>query len=131
MSKTTKRKTIVTLICCLLIMVIFSGCNGLNPFYNSGIRIKLVERQAEILIKEEEHLMGSIAKIYYIEGNENVLLGQILSGENGFSAFESGLYSVEVEDNKLTIEWCNASRKIKDHSMWSKKTFDLPINTGG
>ena len=129
MSKTTKRKTIVTLICCLLIMVIFSGCNGLNPFYNSGIRIKLAEHQAEILIKEEDHLMGSIAKIYYVEGNEYVLLGQILSGENGFSAFESGLYSAEVEDNKLTIEWCDSSRKIYDHSMWPKTTFDLPLNS--
>ena len=71
MNKTFKRKIIITAICCLMIMVIFSGCNGLNPF-NSGIRIKLIECQAEILIKEREHLMGNIAEIYYIDGKEKI-----------------------------------------------------------
>ncbi len=126
MSKATKRKSVAAIICCLLIMLIFSGCNGLNPIYNSGIRIKLVERQAEILIKEQDHLMGSIAKIYYIDGNDYVLLGQILSGENGFSGLESGLYSTEVKDDQFTIEWCDSSRKINDQSLWKKTTFDLP-----
>lgn len=72
--------------------------------------------------------MGTFAKIYYIEGNDYVLLGLIVSGENGFSAFESGLYSAKVEDDKLTIEWCDSNRKINDRSMWSKTTFDLPAS---
>ena len=74
--------------------------------------------------------MGSIAEIYYINGKEKILLGQVLAGDNGFCPFERGLYSVEVDDNKLTIEWCDKNRNTSDPSKWVNKTFDLPINTG-
>lgn len=125
MSKTIKRNIIITAIACLM-LYIFSGCNVLSPLYSGDIRVKLKGRNAEIVIKERENLMASFAEIYYIDDKQEVLLGRVVSGEDGFSGLESGLYSVDNDESTVTIELCNSSDKISDPSKWEKTTYELP-----
>lgn len=115
----------LVVVICLLISFVFSGCfNGRD--YRDDICIKLENSSAEIIIREWSFLLGSGAEIYYKHDDEEILLGQIQGGNNGYCPFEDGLYSVEVDNNQLTIEWCKfPSDKEKP---WDQEVFELPSN---
>ncbi len=124
MNDSTKRKTLFIVIC-LLISFVFNGC-FYEREYRDDICVKLENSQAEIIIREWSFLSGSGAEIYYKYDDEEILLGKIQGGDDGYCPFEDGLYSVEVDDNKLAIEWCRfPSDKEKP---WEQQVFELPSN---
>lgn len=125
MSKIGKKKALIAVVCCLIISFIFGGC-GLDREYYDDIHIRLETYGAEIIIREWSFLMGSGAEIYYKDGDEEILLGQTPGGDDGFCPFKEGLYSIEVNDNKLTIEWCRFP--ANKEKPWEKETFELPAN---
>lgn len=125
MSNITKTRALVIVIICLILSFALCGCDS-GREYRDDICIQLKDDQGEIVIKEWSFLLGSGAEVYYKNGSEEVLLGQLTGGDDGFCPFEEGLYSVEVDSNNLTIEWCIYPAK-KDEP-WDKKTFEIPLN---
>ena len=86
----TKRNALITVVGCLIMLFIFSGCSfGLERGYNDDIHVELESRQAEIIIREWHFLLGSGAEIYYKTDDEEILLGQLAGGDDGFCPFKS------------------------------------------
>ena len=123
MSNIIKRNAPIAVVSCLLLLMIFSGC-GSEREYHDDINIQLESNQAEIIIREWQFLLGSGAEIYYNDGDEEILLGQLAGGDDGFCPFKEGLYSVSVDDKEVTIEWCIYPNEKE--KPWEKKTFELP-----
>lgn len=125
MNNITKRNALIAVVGCLIVLFIFGGCDSERE-YNDDIYIQLEPHQAEIIIKEWSYLLGSGAEVYYKNGDKEILLGNLLGGDDGFCPFKEGLYSVIVDDNKVAIEWC---RFPNDKEIpWEKRSFDLPDN---
>lgn len=124
MSCITKRNILIAL-SCLLLLVNLSGCDSQRE-YHEDIHIPLESGQAEIIIKEWSFLLGSGAEVYYKDDDKEILLGNLLGGDDGFCPFKEGLYAVAVDDNKLTIEWCRFPSSERE--SWEKETFELPSN---
>ena len=123
MNHLTKRNALIVAISCLLILLTLSGC-GFEREYNDDIIIQLEDRDGEIVIKEWSFLMGSGAEVYYRNGKNDMKLGSLLGGDDGFCPFKEGLYTVTVSGNEVTIEW---DRLPADSTIpWEKKTFELP-----
>lgn len=123
MNNITKRRTLIVAICCLIMLFTFSGCNSKRE-YNDDIHIQLTEHSGEIVIREWSYLLGSGAEVYYKDEGKEVLLENLLGGDDGFCPFKEGLYAVSVEDNKLTVEWCRLPNSDRD--SWEKKILDIP-----
>lgn len=123
MCNLTKRNVSIVLVSCLIISFIFVGCAPKRE-YHEAIHIPLETHQAEIIIKEWSYLLGSGAEVYYKDGNKEILLGNLLGGDDGFCPFKEGLYSVAVDDNELTIQWCKFPNSEREN--WEEKTFALP-----
>lgn len=114
--------------------IIAVGCftafsfSAINDFYSRAykedISIQLETQQAEIVIREWTYLLGSGAEIYYKKEGKEVMMGQLSGGDNGFCPFEAGQYSINVDGNKLIIEWSRFPQSSYDN----KKIFDLPAN---
>ena len=68
--------------------------------------------------------MGSGAEVYYRDDDKETLLGNLLGGDDGFCPFKEGLYSVEVDDNGLIIEWCRFPNSKM--GSWEKTFFKIP-----
>lgn len=122
MNNITRRSVLIAAVCCLIIAVTLSGC-FFEREYLDDIHIPLETQEGEIIIREWQFLLGSGAEIYYKVYGKEVLLGQLPGGDDGFCPFKEGLYSVAVEDNKLTIEWDgypSISRPV------DKETFEIP-----
>lgn len=133
MSNNTKRKALIAVLCCFIIVVlgflimafILDNCMLEREYYDD-IHIQLETHQAEIIIKEWSFLFGSGAEVYYKNDDKEILLGKFLGGDDGFCPFKKGLYSVEVDDNKLIIKW---GRYLNDNETnWNKEIFDLPVD---
>ena len=125
MSNIAKRNVLITVVGCLMISFIFSGC-GSQRDYNDDIYVELESRQAEIIIREWQFLLGSGAEIYYKSDDEEILLGQLAGGDDGFCPFKEGLYSVDVGENEVTIKWCKFPHN--EEKPWQEKTFEFPSN---
>lgn len=123
MCNCTNRKVSIILVSCLILSLIFAGCASQRE-YHEDIHIPLETRQAEIIIKEWSYLLGSGAEVYYKDDNKEILLGNLLGGDDGFCPFKKGLYSVAVDGNELTIQWCRFPNGEKE--TWEEKTFELP-----
>lgn len=123
MSNITKKTALIVALSCLIILFTFSGCDSRRE-YNDDIHLQLEEHQAEIVIREWSYLLGSGAEVYYRDKDKDVLLGNLLGGDDGFCPFKEGLYAVTFDDNKLTIEWCRFPNSERD--SWETKTFELP-----
>ena len=125
MKNIVTRKVLLAFVSCLIISFIFGACNfGSGREYHDDIHIPLETHQAEIIIREWSFLLGSGAEIYYKTADEEILLGQTSGGDDGYCPFQDGKYSVAVEDNKLTIEWCKIPSNIS--IPWEKNVFELP-----
>ncbi len=109
----------------MIALFIFGGCAPKREYFDD-IHIPVEEYGAEIIIKEWSYLLGSGAEIYFKDGSDEILLGNLLGGDDGFCPFKEGLYSVEVDNGELTIEWCRFPNGNRD--SWEKKTFELPDN---
>ena len=125
MSNITKKTALIISLSCLIILFTISGCDSQRE-YNDDILIPLKEHQAEIVIREWSFLLGSGAEVYYRDENKDILLGNLLGGDDGFCPFQEGLYEVMFDDNQLTIEWCRFPNNERD--SWETKTFELPTN---
>lgn len=125
MSNITKKTVLIVALSCLIILFTFSGCD-LKREYNDDIRIQLAEYNAEIVIREWSYLLGGGTEVYYKDEDKYILLGNLLGGDDGFCPFKEGLYSVSVDDNKLTIEWCRFPNSERD--SWEKKIFEIPTD---
>lgn len=123
MNNVTKINVLIVVVGCLMILFNFAGCAPEREYYDD-IYIPLETHQAEIIIKEWSFLMGSGAEVYYKNDSTEILLGKLLGGDDGFRPFKEGLYTVAVDSNQLTIEWCRFP--TSDRESWEKKTFDLP-----
>ncbi len=125
MSNIAKRNALIIVVSCLITMLIFCSC-GLERDYYDDIHIQLESQQGEIIIREWRFLLGSGAEIYHKTDDDEILLGQISGGDDGYCPFKEGLYSVSVDDNEVTIEWCiYPSNKEKP---WEKEVFEIPSN---
>ncbi len=111
------------ILCLLMVLFVFGGCSSARE-YHDDIHVQLENRQAEAIIREWSYLLGSGAEVYYRDADEETLLGKLLGGDDGFCPFKEGLYSVSVEDNQLTIEWCRLP--ADKEKAWDKKAFVLP-----
>ncbi len=123
------RRTMATIaaVCCLMIVFTFSGCSmGLERDYYEDIHIQVETHPGEIIIREWRFLLGSGAEVYYKLGDIQILLGQLLGGNNGYCPFQNGQYSVTVEANEITIEWCRYPNSAAN--PWDNKVFELPFN---
>lgn len=133
MNNIAKRKTLITVVICLSILLIVVSCliilyifdNSFERQYHEDIHIQLETRQAEIIIKEWSFLLGSGAEVYYKDDDKEILLGRLSGADDGFCPFKEGLYTVEVDDSKLTIEWC---KDPSNQANWGKEIFELPSN---
>jgi hypothetical protein len=125
MSSITKRNALMVVVSCLAMLFFFVGCDSNREYYDD-IHIQLETDEAEIVIKEWRFLLGSGAEVYYKSGEKEVLLGELLGGDDGFCPFKEGLYSVTVEDSKLIVEWCRFP--TNQERPWEKKIFDFPSN---
>lgn len=106
-------------------MLVFSGCDNGREYYED-IHIPLETRQAEIIIREWSFLLGSGEEVYYKDGKKTILLGRLSGADDGFCPFKEGLYSVTVDESKLTIKWCAAPSNST--IPWEKAVFELPSN---
>lgn len=125
MSNITKRNALIAVVSCLIIFIIFGGCASEREYYDD-IHVQLETHQAEIIIKEWSYLLGSGAEVYYKQDDKEILLGNLLGGDDGFCPFKEGLYCVDVDGNNLTIEWCRFPNNKEN--AWEKKVFELPLN---
>lgn len=123
MSNIFRRNVLISVVCCLLLSFVFCGCGSGRDYYED-INIQLEERDAELIIREWTFLLGSGAEIYYKTDDDEVLLGQLSGGDDGFCPFKEGLYSVSVDEGELTIEWSKFPNGEK--ISWEKETFTLP-----
>lgn len=123
MRNLTKRKVFTVVLLCLILSIIFAGCAPERE-YHEDIHIPLETRQAEIIIKEWSYLLGSGAEVYYRDDDKEILLGNLLGGDDGFCPFKEGLYAVAVDDNELTIQWCRFPNSERE--TWEEKIFELP-----
>lgn len=131
MSKKTVRTALTVVVSCLIMLFLFSGCDSKKDAfwdrtYLDDIRIPLETRDAEIIIREWHWLMGSGEEVYYKCDGEEILLGTLTGGDNGFCPFNEGLYAVTVDGNELIIEWPVRSNTERD--SWYKEVFELPSN---
>ena len=125
MNRILKRNALIAVMSCLLILFIFGGCTSERE-YNDDIRIQLETQPAEIIIREWSYLLGSGAEVYYKDDDKEILLGDLLGGDDGFCPFKEGLYSVTVADGNVTIEWCRFPNNKE--LPWDKSSFELPSN---
>lgn len=123
MRNLTKRNVSIVVVGCLIILFIFAGCAPERE-YHEDIHISLETRRAEIIIKEWSYLLGSGAEVYYKDDDKEILLGNLLGGDDGFCPFKEGLYSVAVDGNELTIQWCRFPNSERE--SWEEKIFELP-----
>lgn len=123
MSNILKRYVLIFVVCCLALPFVFCGC-GSGRDYCEDINVRLEERDAELIIREWTFLLGSGAEIYYKTDDDEILLGQLAGGDDGFCPFKEGLYSVSVDEGELTIEWSKFPNGEK--ISWEKETFTLP-----
>lgn len=123
MSNITLKIALIASLSCLIILFAFGGCASKRE-YNDDIHIQLEECQAEIVIREWSYLLGSGAEVYYRDEDKDILLGNLLGGDDGFCPFKEGLYAVVFDDNKLTIEWCRFPNNERE--SWETKIFELP-----
>lgn len=105
-----------------------AGISAINDFwsreYKEDISFYLETQQAEIVIREWTFLTGSGAEVYYRKDGKEVMMGQLSGGDDGFCPFEAGLYSINVDGDKLIIEWSYFPRGNYD----KKEIFNLPAN---
>ncbi len=115
-------------VCMLLILVWTGGCTaGLERDYLEDICIPVESRQAEVLIREWTFLQGSGSEVYYRQNGKEVLLGQLMGGDDGFCPFRAGQYKVAVDDSSVTIEWCiYPGATGAPEEKWEKKVFVFP-----
>lgn len=109
---------------CYIAVCLSAANNITSRIYKDDIIIQMEDRQAEIIIREWTYLLASGAEVYYKKDGKEVKIGQLLGGDDGFCPFEAGLYSVDIDENKLIIEWCRFSNGEYD----SKKVLDIPGN---
>lgn len=125
------KRTRITLWIAAFVIFLATNLSGCSSFladdfgkeYYDDIPIPLENHNAEIMIREWSFLSGSGAEVYYKENNNEILLGKLLGGDDGFCPFKEGLYSVAFEDSKLIITWC---RYPGSEIAWETKIFDLP-----
>lgn len=114
---------LIIVVSCLVMLFIFGGCGSQREYYDD-IHIELETQQGEIIIREWSYLLGSGSEVYYKDGDNEILLGKLLGGDDGFCPFKEGLYSVTVDDSKVTIEWCRFPNNKE--TSWEKSIFELP-----
>ncbi len=127
MKSTTKTSSLILLVCCLVMSLVFCGCDNGREYYED-ICIKSETSHWEIIIKEWSFLLGSGAEVYCKNNNDEILLGQLAGGDDGFCPFKEGLYSVSFDSNKVTIKWCVFPSE--QEKPWNTKTFTLPSDKG-
>lgn len=107
MRSITKRSALIVIVSCLIIVFTLSSCNS-GRDYLEDICIPLETHEGKIIIREWTFLLGSGAEIYYKVDGKEIMLGQLVGGDDGYCPFQAGRYSVTFDGSKLTIEWDNS-----------------------
>ena len=114
------------MVCVVAISILLSlgACTDNGRDYHEDICVQLGDRNAEIVIREWEFLLGSGAEIYYRQNGKTTLLGQIAERDGTYCPFQNGKYSITVDGNTLLIKW--AFQHSDSKNKWREASFTLP-----
>lgn len=130
MNNSTVRKALIAVVSCLIILLIFGGCEDSERIYYDDINITLQDSSERIIIKEWSFLLGSGIEVYYQKNDTDpVLLGKRLGGDNGFCPFKEGMYEFSQDGNSVTLKWAFRGSQ-KNKTDWCSETFDYLNNLG-
>lgn len=122
------RKNLLILVCILCLCL--AGCS--LPFgrsYREDVHIPLEGREGELVIKEWDLLFDSGAEIYYNGGGHNMfLLGQTYSHELFTHPFEKGRYTLEVNEDRLSLSWSLHIADLVDPEKCEHIDLTLPAD---
>ncbi len=127
MSNTKKRNVWIVVTGCFIMLFLLSSCKKdsfWDRTYLDDLHVPLETRDAEIIIREWHWLMGSGEEVYYKYGGEEILLGTLHGGDDGFCPFNAGIYSVTEDGDNLIIEW--PLHADTERASWYKEVFELP-----
>lgn len=118
---------LLRIVACIVTISIFpllGACANSERDYHEDVCVQLSDRNAEIVIREWEFLLGSGAEIYYRQNGKTTLLGQISARDGTYCPFQDGKYSIAVDGNTLLIKW--AFRYSDPENEWREESFALP-----
>lgn len=119
--------TLLKIVACIVTISIFlllGACGDSQRDYSEDICVQLRERNAEIVIREWQFLLGSGAEIYYRQNGKLTLLGQVSERDGTYCPFQNGKYSITEDGNTLLIKWAFWHSDPED--SWREATFILP-----
>ena len=114
-------KTLIPIICVLLLIAILPILRFFTREYKKPLCIEISELDKTIVVEEWQWLLGSGAEIYLKDGWEKVYLGDAGGGDDGYCPFEDGEYEITYQesDNTITVRWHNSFD-------WEEVVFELP-----
>ncbi len=97
--------------------------------YHEDLIIPIEGREASLVIREWNLLLGSGADVYYQgpDGKETQI-GQAGGGDDGYTPFKNQKYTITFSDDTVSFTWYFGVNDTDGKEIWKSTVIDLPTD---